>query len=213
MILTRIELDPTKRATIMALSNPNRFHGAIEKSRSVEGERILWRIDELRGKKYLMILSPSTVDSQLLANQFGYPGESPQQKNYDPLLERITQGSVWNFRLTANPTFSSPADRKDPQGRGKVKGEISTTVQLKWLERKAEANGFSLKPDQFGVVGSRWVTFKKQAERRKVSLTQVTYEGVLTVTDPELFKKALVDWIGRGKAYGMGLLTVVTPHA
>ena len=36
----------------------------------------------------------------------------------------------------------------------------------------------------------------------------VTYEGVLTVTDTELFCKALTEGIGRGKAYGMGLLTV-----
>lgn len=212
MLLTRIELDPTKRTTIMALSNPNRFHGAIEKSRMIEGERILWRIDELGGRKYLMILSPSPTNGNFLAEQFGYPGTPPEQKSYSALLNRIKEGSVWNFRLTANPTFSSWSDRKDSQDRGKVKGEISTSVQLKWLERKAVANGFSLKPNQFGVVSSRWVTFRKRTENRKVSLTQVTYEGMLTVTNPELFKRALVDGIGRGKAYGMGMLTVVTPH-
>ena len=36
-----------------------------------------------------------------------------------------------------------------------------------------------------------------------------TYEGVLTVTDEELFKAALVQGIGREKAYGLGMLTIV----
>ena len=37
----------------------------------------------------------------------------------------------------------------------------------------------------------------------------VTYEGMLTVTDPLLFRKVLVNGLGREKAYGMGMLTVV----
>ena len=31
----------------------------------------------------------------------------------------------------------------------------------------------------------------------------------LTVTDAELFKKLLTEGIGRGKAYGLGLMTVI----
>ena len=37
----------------------------------------------------------------------------------------------------------------------------------------------------------------------------VTYEGMLTVTDAELFRQALTQGIGREKAYGMGLLTIM----
>ena len=36
----------------------------------------------------------------------------------------------------------------------------------------------------------------------------VTYEGSLTVTDADLFRKALTEGIGREKAFGMGLLTI-----
>ena len=35
-----------------------------------------------------------------------------------------------------------------------------------------------------------------------------TYEGILTVTDAEAFRNALVKGIGREKAFGMGMLTV-----
>lgn len=212
MILTRIELDPTRRSTIMALANPNRFHGAVEESHNRSDERVLWRIDVLSGRQYLMVLSPSEINAAFLADQFGYPGEKPEQKKYDPLLERIEAGSTWQFRLTANPTFSSLKERRSPEDRGKVKSEITTALQMEWLIRKSQKNGFSVNPEQARVTATRWITFRKQSDKRKVSLLQVTFEGILTVTDPELFRKALTEGIGRGKAYGMGFMTVVCPR-
>ncbi|MCI5760847.1 MAG: type I-E CRISPR-associated protein Cas6/Cse3/CasE, partial [Ligilactobacillus agilis] len=44
---------------------------------------------------------------------------------------------------------------------------------------------------------------------RRVNLSKATFEGVLTVTDLEAFKKTLTRGIGREKAYGMGMLTVI----
>ncbi|WP_368044368.1 type I-E CRISPR-associated protein Cas6/Cse3/CasE [uncultured Dubosiella sp.] len=37
----------------------------------------------------------------------------------------------------------------------------------------------------------------------------VAYEGYLKVVDPELLKKKMVEGIGHGKAYGLGMLTVM----
>ena len=42
-----------------------------------------------------------------------------------------------------------------------------------------------------------------------MSILGATFEGILTVTDPELFCRALTEGIGRGKAYGMGMMTVM----
>jgi CRISPR system Cascade subunit CasE len=42
----------------------------------------------------------------------------------------------------------------------------------------------------------------------RVSLYTVTYEGILEITDVELFKEVLTKGIGRGKAYGCGMLTI-----
>ena len=49
----------------------------------------------------------------------------------------------------------------------------------------------------------------KEQGKNKVSIKGVTYEGILKVCDEEKFKELLVAGIGRGKAYGMGLLTIV----
>ena len=42
----------------------------------------------------------------------------------------------------------------------------------------------------------------------QVSLYTVTYEGILKITDVGLFRETLLKGIGRGKAYGCGMLTV-----
>lgn len=46
----------------------------------------------------------------------------------------------------------------------------------------------------------------------QVKLLGVTCEGILTVTDADGFRAALVSGMGRDKAYGMGLLTVMRAH-
>ena len=56
MYLTRIKLDITKTNSMKALVCPSRFHGAIESAEPDGRTRKLWRIDELGGEKYLLIL-------------------------------------------------------------------------------------------------------------------------------------------------------------
>ena len=50
MYLSRAELDPTRRSTMIALTSPQKFHGAVENSFSGERRRRLWRLDSLNGK-------------------------------------------------------------------------------------------------------------------------------------------------------------------
>ena len=57
MYLSRAELDPTRRSTMIALTSPQKFHGAVENSFSGERRRRLWRLDSLNGKLYLLLLS------------------------------------------------------------------------------------------------------------------------------------------------------------
>ena len=40
-------------------------------------------------------------------------------------------------------------------------------------------------------------------------MVSVTYEGILKIVDEEKVRKMLIDGIGREKAYGVGLMTLV----
>ena len=172
-------------------------------------ERKLWRIDTLRGKTYLLLLSRTRPDLSRAAGQFG-AGTAWETKDYTPLLDSIREGERLRFRLTANPTVSRsrPRDAAGDKPRGTVYAHITTEFQRRWLTQRAERNGFRLEENAFDVVECRWRSFKKHGGRR-VTLLSATYEGVLEVTDAEAFRGALVSGIGRGRAYGMGLLTVM----
>ena len=205
MYLSRIKLDTSRTETMRALASPSVFHGAIE-SADDERTRKLWRLDTLYGEKILLILSENEFDLTSVAEQFGYDS-SFESKIYDGLLERITTGSRWHFRLRANPTIQKYDEKK---GRGKVLAHITTEHQGEWLKKQAEKNGFSLNDGEWLVTGSRWYIFRKNRNNRdQVKMLAATYEGVLTVTDTEAFRTALVKGIGREKAYGMGMLTIM----
>lgn len=204
MYLSRVQLDVTKREVMRALNSPSIIHGAVENCFSGERKRNLWRIDSLGGKLYVLILSENAPDLTGFCRQFGVD-ECGETRSYDKLLDRIENGVKLHFRLKANPTVS----RKEEAGkRGKVYAHVTPEFQKMWLTEKAEKNGFSLNDEDFEVVYSKRNRFYKGGDK-KVYIVSAEYEGILYVTDKEAFKNMLISGIGRGKAYGMGLMTVV----
>lgn len=185
-----------------ALVSPSVFHGAVESSFDGARARRLWRIDDLNGKKYILIVSESVPDLKAFAEQFGYTGEY-ETKDYSPFLDRISDGERWQFRLTANPVVS--------KSHGKIMAHITPEYQKKWLAGRAEKLGFALHEIEFQTVQSKWYDFRKKsgAGSARIRLLSVTFEGILTVTDAERFKETLCNGIGREKAYGQGMLTIV----
>lgn len=211
MYLTRIELDTNRRNTMKALASPNLIHGAVEGAFQGEKTRKLWRIDNLAGHSYLLLLSDEVPYMEQISKQFGLVGKAAawESKDYGKLLNRIESGGVWQFRLTANPTKCC----RDEEGRrGTIKAHVTTYYQKQWLLERSVKNGFSVKESEFDVTKSYWQRFYKGSERKKpLTILTVTYEGILTVTDADLFRKTLMEGIGREKAFGMGMLTVVRP--
>lgn len=217
MFLSRMQLDLSKRDTMRALNMPNLFHGAVESAFFGERKRRLWRLDYLNGKLYLMVLSEDRPDLKNAARQFGFDDreKSWEIRDYTPLLNRISSGSRWNFRLRANPTKSCVKNNcAEENGRGKVFAHKTIEYQEQWLRERAGKNGFRLEKNEYGqeqfmVVDSQWYSFSKGNKQGKVTMLSVTYEGILVVTDVDQFKKTLINGMGRGKAYGNGLLTVM----
>ena len=206
--LSRVEIDVANRQKIKDLSHVGAYHNWVEScfpSEVTKGQRSrkLWRIDVLNGKPYLLILSQSFPDKEKL-ERYGVlnTGES---KKYDDFLSRIENGKAYTFRTVLNPTYSV---FKPGEKRGKVFPEITVAQQISYLERQAEKNGFILVKDNYEITNRNFVVLKK-AGSRPVKLSQVAFEGRLIVSDKEKFLAALTNGIGREKAYGCGLMTVI----
>lgn len=192
MYLSRTELDPARRSTMIALTSPQKFHGAVENSFSGERRRRLWRLDRLNGKLYLLLLSEELPDLTGLCAQFG-TGAAPETRRYEPLLERVTPGSCWQFRLTANPTRTRK-DPADPLARGALKPCYLEAEQEQWLLEQAGKHGFALTEGAFQVTRKQTCHFRKNG-KRPVTLLAVTYEGIPVVTDDN-YAALKVDAIG-----------------
>ena len=205
MYLSRIVIDLQKRRTLQALDSPEILHGMVENCFPAKTERDLWRIDEMNGVPHLLLLSGEKPNLTSLTAQIGFPGMEGETRDCQKLLDRILTGSIWQFRLAANPVTSIP---QPDQRRGKIAAITIAERQREWLIRQGNRNGFLPVQGQFDVIRSEWKIFRNKG--RTVSVLCVTYEGLLTVTDAEAFKTALRNGIGRGKAYGMGLMTVMS---
>lgn len=162
--------------------------------------------------------------------------EKPTCKFIGAQYEALQPGITLRFRLRANPTRRiSPRCEKEEKGQFGKRVEIyDEQQQLEWLERKAASGGFALLQIIRGdePVGSRvqatpeakfwgWrsavnnehegeqiQTQRPRPARRKMTFGSVLFDGLLRVTDADLFRRTLRDGVGTGKSYGFGLLSI-----
>lgn len=210
MYLSRVQIDSRNRLKIKDLTHLGAYHNWVEQSfpeKYSDGDRPrhLWRIDKLGDKKYLLVLSEEKPDLQKL-EKYGVENTA-ETKNYDHYLDSITSNSTWKFKLTANPTYRIV----DEKG-SRIVPHITIEQQVNWLIDRSEKHGFKILTDSeqstisVDIVARDWPILRKN---RRVKLSRVTFEGILKVTDLDKFKTALTKGIGREKAYGMGLITVI----
>lgn len=216
MYLSRVLLDMYNRSTMKAIASPHIMHGAIESSFPWKDDgkrrRVLWRIDQLAEKRYLLLLSEVEPDLAVIVDQFGYPELEPkgESRNYLALLNRLHPGQYWRFRLRANPVRSSFQSLNEHNTRGKVYAHVTPEQQKKWLLDRAEACGFAIEAKDVEVLHSEWKKFKKKADSsHNVSLRTADFEGVLSIIDVDRFKNTLITGLGKSKAYGCGMLTIM----
>ena len=215
MLLSRIELNPYRRETIRALGSPQIMHAAVMASFSsfdtADDDRVLWRVDRVGPSTYVLVQSRRRPDFTHMVEKFGKPGTGAgwETVDYDPFLDSISEGDVLRFRLRANPTRSVMSEAKN--GRGKVVAHVTVEQQKNWLCERAEKLGFEFQTvdgsPAFDIVQRDVQHFDRQG--RKVTLGTATFEGVIRVKDADALRKGMVDGIGRAKAYGCGLMTVM----
>lgn len=218
MYLSRVLLNDRKRETMRALASPQVIHGAVESSfhqqTAKPGEfrkRLLWRVDYVADKCYLLLLSEEQPNLAALVHQFGHPNvlSSGETKAYSPFLEKLQKGQRWQFRLRANPVRNSNTET-DESGRGKVFAHVTAEQQMQWLMARAESCGVALKQEEFAVVHNDWKKFHKGSRgQHQVVLRTATFEGMLSITDADRFRQSLTSGIGRARAYGCGLMTIM----
>lgn len=200
MFISKIMLNPKSRQVQAELRNLYEMHRTLSRGfgtdkAEYEAARCLFRVDNGGASTGLHVLVQSRVrpDWGLLSVPDTYMAGPPEVKEFSPVLK---PGRRLRFRLRANPTV-----KRD----GKRLGLYKEEEQLKWLSRKGNAGGFAVlsaecaSDDKLGF---------RTAAGSEATFAAVTFDGVLTVTDPDAFLETLSGGIGSAKGFGFGLLSI-----
>ena len=216
MYLSRVKIDANNRRKLKELNHLGAYHAWVEDSFPEEREkpknertRKLWRVDELRGEYYLIVLSEKKPDFGKL-EKYGVKNTA-ESKNYERLLDSIKPGMRARFKIELN-TVHSNAKNAEKGKRGRVVPVPHEKLGEFFFDR-TEKNGFSVNKNELAITNIGKKLFRRKKEdgekETRVNLVSATSEGILTVTDEERFRETLVMGIGRKKAYGFGLLTII----
>lgn len=221
MFLHRIHLNSRCREARRDLADHYQLHSTLcraftpPEKKCPSGE-FLWRLEPetaLQDLPRVLVQSRSIPDWDGICLKDWLADAAPPIDLKDRLmLESLKAGQRFRFRLRANPSVCR---------NGKRLGLLRQEEQENWIVRKGQLHGFSLPPlapfdlseMSMGRVDVRisQVQFSrgKQHSGNRIKIFSVLYDGVLKVTEPEKFKRALETGIGRGKVMGLGLLSVV----
>lgn len=208
MYISRVEIDTNNRRKIRNLTHLGVYHSWVEDSFPDEREhnlrtRKLWRVDVIDKKVYLIVVSQNNPKLSLL-ERYGIAGTA-QTKNYEKFLDSISDGDKMSFRVALNPVIS---ESQENGKRGRVKPCYDEEGQINYLTDRAISNGFNIEMNSLMITERGFSILKKQ-EIGQIRLIKVVFEGILTVENSNLFRKVLVNGLGKHKAYGFGLMTVI----
>jgi len=130
------------------------------------------------------------------------PPVSPEMGELETriLPEGFLKHSHYRFTVCLNPTLRNKQTGKLTPVRGRE--AISA-----WFCSRAEKWGFRVEPQHIQVDSINVLRFTA-GDKKTVTLQQATVSGRLTVTQAEHFQHAFTRGIGRGRAFGCGLLQI-----
>lgn len=191
MYITQIELDTRNHQIFKKLRSLDDYHAYIESAFPAEQllgvrKRHLWRLDG----QTILLTSEDEPDKEALG-KYG----NVIIKDYSKFINNVNTQQPYRFKLVANPLQSNIKDRRIPCHGNKQR--------LEWLEKQGTRYGFK-------VIQAQVVGYKENRIRKHgFTVKSVTFEGILQVTDAKKFKQALTEGIGREKAYGCGMITIM----
>lgn len=182
---------------------------------SHEAHRLVMRAfaDDIGGRKGANVLFRVEDARTLLVQHEGVATwdslgpllQSYRAKDIEEAHRAIRTGQTLRFMLVANPTFDAVVD-----GKRRRTAVRDAARQTDWMTRKLDQCGARLVTAD-GVaqlsVGATWQQTSRRGGQR-ITHWAVAFRGMLEVLDHERFFEALGAGVGRGRAYGFGLLTV-----
>ena len=212
--LTRLNPDTRSQHVIADLTDVRRLHQRIM-SLFPDGQEttprasmgVLYRVEhDNAGGLRILIQSHLAPSGERLPDSYGELASPIILKG---LLGTLSHGTRVTYRITGNPTKRAFGDDpNNPHSRLKKGDLVSLTGEKaeEWWIRRAETAGLRL----HSLTARPLPDLVSRSDRRRpLTVRAVQFDGTATITNPEAVKQAVTDGIGRGRAYGCGLLSML----
>ena len=229
MYLSRLILDPRSREVRRDVADAQQLHRTVMSAfpaapagaadpRAHFG--ILYRLEsDVRTGRLQLLVQSRVEPSWRLPPGYLTPsadGGNPATKQIDERYARLAPTTRLAFRVRANATKRIDRRRADDPLAGKRVDLYKEVDQLEWLRRRTDRDGFRLvavrtssgSQKEHGARPGENAAPGAAQSRSKLTFGGVLFDGELVITDAALFRRALEQGIGPGKAYGFGLLSV-----
>lgn len=210
--LTRIVPDPFSREVHRDLASAVGMHQRLMSVFPTMDETdararlgVLFRVETTANGPQILLQSACKPDLSRLPDSYGTRVTRP----LEPLLDCLRTGLHVHFRCTAS------AVRK-PGATTRALYDLPPVIPLRgahaeeWWQRQAETAGLKVVALQSKALDSATGIRGKHGskDQQKVRHARTQFDGRAEVTDAGLLRAKITSGIGRGKAYGCGLLTV-----
>jgi CRISPR system Cascade subunit CasE len=126
-----------------------------------------------------------------------------------PLLNRLTAGMLIRYSITTNP-IKNVGGRKETGQRGKRVPLTDLDDIRTWWHNQAARAGLDITGHPTIIDVVRSITGAREGgPSARIRHHAATIEGTAAITDASLARDAILAGVGRGKPYGLGLLTAV----
>lgn len=159
-----------------------------------EAGRVLWRAWPRDGR--IIVRHPEPADwDRAFADFYCRP-----QVEQNEVTAHLTRGDEWRFWLVGNPT------KRESDSRNLTSNGVDWRD---WLYRKLDAAG-AAPLDR--IDARRLRADQPRRGNHELTIDRVRFAGDLAVEEPARLAEALSAGIGRGKAFGCGLLLLGEPR-
>ncbi|MEV7177769.1 type I-E CRISPR-associated protein Cas6/Cse3/CasE [Kitasatospora sp. NPDC093679] len=165
---------------------------------------VLFRTETGPHGNQILIQSSQEPDLTRLPDQYG----QAQTRTLTPFLDAFRPGLPVRYRIAAN-AIRKPGRTTREMHRLSSVVPLSGLAADEWWTRQAEAAGLTLTTLHSTPLDAAHGT--RRDDRQQVKHARTLFEGTALIADPDRLRTRLAEGIGKGKAYGCGLLSLA-PH-
>ncbi|MGA5321604.1 type I-E CRISPR-associated protein Cas6/Cse3/CasE [Streptomyces seoulensis] len=165
---------------------------------------VLFRLEDTPAGPHLLLQSTHQPDLARLPADYG----SSLSRPLDDLLDALKPGLTIRYRCAASPV-------RKPGATTRALYNLPAVVPLtgahadEWWTRQADGAGLRpLTLHSLPLDAARSTRPNASGTTASIRHARVRFDGTATITDTDLLRRKITDGIGRGKAYGCGLLSI-----